>query len=377
MVGMTRENSVPRERLTDRARAVIEADTNDFAELIRIAGIDPSSGLRFRDWSRVDFRGCDLRGFDFTGARLADCQFGGAFIEHARFDRAEIQGANLRRAADWDAHKSSWRRAAGIANDDRSLPPLAVFQDAPFAPEMVVIPAGRFTMGSHDEEFGRYPSEGPQHEVVIPNPIAVGRCPVTVEEWVFAMERSDFLEKTPIEALRAGYYVPITQVSLASVRLYIKWLNVASGKTYRLLTEAEWEFCCRAGTSTRYAFGDRDMVSFGDREGDLSDYAWWIGNSGEERHAVGQKKPNGWGLCDMHGGVWEWTQDSWSDNYKHKLDRHKQDGSERPHNRSTHHVVRGGSWRDYPLWLRSACRDKRSVDGSGNNIGFRLARSLA
>ncbi len=148
-----------------RARAVIGAESNNFMELLKISGLDPKMDLRFADWSGVDFSLCDLRGFDFTAARLKGCRFDGALIKGARFDQAEIDGANPRAAMDWTAHRRGWVKARQPVRSEH-LPAGAVFQDAPFAPEMVVVPPGRFWMGSRDGEGEDY--ERPRHEVMIP-----------------------------------------------------------------------------------------------------------------------------------------------------------------------------------------------------------------
>ena len=147
-----------RERLprlwAKRAEAVIEAEAASFTELVKLSGLDPAKHLRLADWSDIDFSGADLRGYDFSGAKLRNCHFDGAEIEGARFDQAEINGTNLRAAKDWDTYVRNWLRSDRVV-DDRYLPEGAVFQDAPFAPEMVVIPPGRFMMGSPQGEEGR------------------------------------------------------------------------------------------------------------------------------------------------------------------------------------------------------------------------------
>src|SRR5262249_1560323 len=132
------------------AQRVVGAETNDFAELIKLAGLDPRKHLRFADWSDLNLECCDLRGFDFTGARLTGCNFVGAGLARDGFDQAEIARTILRAARVWNAHVKNWRRAPTLTCDDH-LPVGAVFQDAPFGPEMVVVPAGKFMMGSPEE----------------------------------------------------------------------------------------------------------------------------------------------------------------------------------------------------------------------------------
>ena len=141
-------------------------------------------------------------------------------------------------------------------------------------------------------------------------------------------------------------------------------MSQITGKTYRLPTEAEWEYACRAGTTTRYYFGDDASQ--------LGDYAWYSANSQSKTHPVGQKKPNAWGLYDMSGNVWEWCEDDWHDNYIGA----PTDGSAwliNNDNRSHLKCLRGGSWFESPNLCRSAYRSGNLPDGVYNFNGFRVA----
>ena len=147
---------------------------------------------------------------------------------------------------------------------------------------------------------------------------------------------------------------------------YVAWLKRVTGKEYRLLTEAEWEYAARAGSPARY--------SFGDAEAQLGEHAWFSGNSETKTHPVGKKKPNAFGLHDMHGNVWEWVEDAWHDNYKGA----PLDGSAWLQNRhASRHVVRGGSWNFAAVDDRSANRFGPATDYRGIALGFRVGRTLS
>lgn len=146
-----------------------------------------------------------------------------------------------------------------------------------------------------------------------------------------------------------GDDLPVEMVSWNGCQDFIKKLNELDKEyIYRLPTEAEWEYCCRAGSTTEYCFGDD--------ESDLKDYAWYRDNSEQKTHPVGQKKPNAWGLYDMHGNVWEWCED--------KYDR-----------AGSYRVLRGGSWGSSPVFLRSAFRISGEPGYRSGHVGFRLLRT--
>ena len=176
---------------------------------------------------------------------------------------------------------------------------------------MVVIPGGDFMMGSPENEEGRFSDEGPQRQVTVPR-FAMGKYEITFDEWAACV--SDGYCQSKKSSSDGGWgrgKRPVINVSWEDItgdRGFLDWLNSkVEGAPYRLPTEAEWEYAARAGTQTRYFFGDSD--------GSLGDYAWFGGNSGRKTHPVGGKRPNPWGLHDMHGNVWEWAQDCWNDSY--------------------------------------------------------------
>ena len=202
---------------------------------------------------------------------------------------------------------------------------------------MVGLPAGQFLMGSPDSDPDARDSEKPQHQVKV-NSFAIGKYPVTQAQYEAVMGTNpSWFKNNPQN--------PVEKVSWDDAQAFCQKLSQITGKTYRLPTEAEWEYACRAGTTTRYYFGDN--------ANQLGDYAWYGGNSQQTTHPVGQKRPNGWGLYDMSGNVWEWCEDNWHDNYIGA----PTDGSawliNDNDNRS---LLRGGSWGYYPLFCRSAFR---------------------
>jgi formylglycine-generating enzyme required for sulfatase activity len=222
--------------------------------------------------------------------------------------------------------------------------------------EFVLMPAGEFDMGSPSNEKDRYSNEGPLHRVKISNAFYMGKYEVTQKQWRDVMGSSPSYFK--------GDDLPVERVSWNDVQDFIKKLNEKEGSNkYRLPSEAEWEYAARAGTATRY--------SFGDDESKLGDYAWYYANSGSKTHEVGTKKLNPWGLYDMHGNVWEWVQDKWHGDYSGAAT----DGSAWERSGSDR-VVRGGGWSSLARDCRSADRNN---DGPGDRdgvLGFRLLRVL-
>lgn len=222
--------------------------------------------------------------------------------------------------------------------------------------EFVLTPAGEFMMGSLLEEQDSYSNEYPVHEVSIKNSFYIGKHPVTQAEW------RTIMRDNPSTFIMG--YRPVESVSWGDVQEFIERLNEKEGSNrYRLPSEAEWEYACRAGTQTKYSFGDNKEK--------LNEYAWYNQNSGSETHPIGRKKPNSWSLYDMHGNVWEWVQDSWHNNYKGA----PSDGSAWEDGGSFR-VSRGGSWYRDSKSCRSADRDWHKPGYRGSDLGFRLLREL-
>ena len=224
---------------------------------------------------------------------------------------------------------------------------------------MVVIPAGEFIMGGREINYSEYKDrELPLHRVKV-SQFAMGKTPVTQAQWKAVMGNN------PSNFQGAGCeQCPVESVSWDDVQEYISKLNALTGQRYRLPSEAEWEYACRAGSKGEWCFGDD--------ESQLSDYAWYAKNSESKTHPVGQKRPNAFGLYDMHGNVWEWVQDSWNPNYLGA----PTDGSAWTTGDGGQRVSRGGSWDDNAINARSAVRYGLVSTVRNDNLGFRLARML-
>ena len=218
--------------------------------------------------------------------------------------------------------------------------------------EMVKIPAGTFLMGSADNDESAYSDEKPQHRVNLQE-FYLGKYPVTQEQYQAIMGNNpSHFQDNPKH--------PVENVSWDDAQAFCQKLNEKTGKKYRLPSEAEWEYACRAGSQTSYYFGDDEKV--------LGEYAWYNKNAGSKTHPVGQKKANNWGLFDMSGNVWEWCEDSWHTNYENA----PMDGTvwNDNHSPTADRVLRGGSWSNDPWDCRSAYRG--SYVNRCGNYGFRV-----
>jgi formylglycine-generating enzyme required for sulfatase activity len=231
-----------------------------------------------------------------------------------------------------------------------------------YCPEMIVVPAGKYQMGS-PAGGGLRPGEYPQHEVTIAFQFAVSKFEVTFDQWESCIQ---FGGCARVGSPFGRGKKPAINLSWNEAREYVAWLSALTGQPYRLLTEAEWEYAARAGTTSDYSF-DRDPRWW------LDDYAWHRANSGGSANPVGQKKPNAFGLYDVHGNVSEWLEDCYHDTYYGA----PIDGSAWTADDCNLRVVRGGSWYDDSFYLRSASRGRLSIDNRGNWLGFRVGRTLA
>lgn len=248
-----------------------------------------------------------------------------------------------------------------------------IFKDAPFAPDMVMVPAGSFVMGSPEDEPGRRHCEGPQHKVTFSKPFAIGRHAVTRGQFAeFARTTGYYADLWEDPGFTQDDSHPVVCVNWHDARAYANWLSIETGVRYRLPTEAEWEYACRAGTTTPFWWGSSITTDQANYNGN---YTYEGGGSkGEYRKRtmpVESFEANPWGLYQVHGNVWEWCEDVWNDDH----DGAPADGSawEAGGDQSLR-VLRGGSWDIVPQGLRSAFRSRNSADDRYIAIGFRLAR---
>jgi formylglycine-generating enzyme required for sulfatase activity len=252
------------------------------------------------------------------------------------------------------------------------------FKDLDVGPEMVVVPFGSFTMGSQKSEYGRGEDEGPQRSATFVDPFAVGRFAVTFAEWdaYTAEERPSVfrnffgVSKIPPDKRRGA--LPVVDVSWDRAKAYVAWLCYKSGKPYRLLSEAEWEYVARAGTTTAFWWGNSIAPEQANYD---RNYTYGDGAKGsylQRTVAVNSFLPNAWGLYQVHGNVWEWTEDCYHDSYIGAPSR----GQAWTGGDDSRRVIRGGSWFNAPDLLRCAARLADVAEKQVSNIGFRVARTL-
>jgi len=344
-------------KLTARQRAIAEAlyasEETSLAQLVKTAGLNPALDLMGADFRGVDFSGDDLAGYNFSGA--------------------DLRGANL-----FDADNVGQAVFAGALAEGVRWPPNlghipgSIVHDHPDAPEMVVIPPGLFVMGISQQESksdigrgGGDDASRPQHEVRIHRPFLLGRFPVTVGQFAaFVADTGHDMGTGERNWQAPGFpqtdFSPVVFVSHGDAVAYAEWLSGRTGQPYRLPSEAEWEYACRAGTTTARWWGDEwdpERANCNDK--------------GTTEQGV--YKANPFGLFDMLGNVWEWTADTWHDSYR----RAPADGSAwSTGDKSGRRVLRGGSWGSYPRDVRAGVRDNNDRGRRNVNVGFRLSRTL-
>lgn len=259
-----------------------------------------------------------------------------------------------------------WAPAATAAAKDLTKSG-TVFQDCAACPQMVIVPAGSFMMGSPEADKDARDDERPQHKVTIAKTFAVSRFEVTFAEWNACIDASGCAHRPSDQGWGQGAR-PVINVSWDDItKQYLTWLNRVTGQAYRLLTEAEWEYAARAGKTTRYSWGDDPGENNANCNGCKS--RW----DNEQTAPVGSFKPNDFGLYDMHGNVWEWVQDCYNDKAYATAPR---DGSAAPDEPNCSRVLRGSSWLGNPRSMHAAFRNGIYADYRFKGYGFRVARVL-
>lgn len=246
------------------------------------------------------------------------------------------------------------------------------------APKMAIIPAGQYEMGSSLNEFGHRREEYPQHYTHIQKPFAIGQFTVTADDFdKFRQDTEWFLRP---ELIWSTGKEPLINIRMADAELYLKWLSEQTGENYRLPTESEWEYAARAGTTTAFHFGDdisckevhfHSLFPYNEAK---ENKRWYLPKCAPISAAleVGSKPANAWGLYEVHGNVWEFTDTAWRDSHLNS----NRDGSVDNTFISSSIVTKGGSWFDAAVHSRSAARMKRLYDEMDTNLGFRVVREL-
>jgi formylglycine-generating enzyme required for sulfatase activity len=250
---------------------------------------------------------------------------------------------------------------------ERGLKPKDSFKECDTCPEMVVVPAGSFTMGSPANEKYRRDNESPQHNVTIARALAVSKFEVTFDEWDACVADGGCNGYRPSDEGWGRGNRPVTNTSWDDAKEYVAWLSKHTGQSYRLLSEAEWEYASRAGSTTAYSWGDN--IGEGNANCDGCGSQW----DNKQTAPVGSFAANAFGLFDVHGNVWEWVQDCKQGTYNGV----PTDGSAWTGGDCANRVLRGGSWSDAPQDLRSADRVDSPTDSRDNVFGFRVGRTLS
>jgi formylglycine-generating enzyme required for sulfatase activity len=273
-------------------------------------------------------------------------------------------------------------KVAGIAIPGKTglVPPIApsateheagsTFKDCENCPDMVSVPAGRFVMGSGKSEKGRQKSEEPQHEVAVTAPLAIGKYEVTFDDWEACALEGGCANYQPQDGGWGKGRRPVIYVSYDDAKAYVEWLRQKTGKPYRLLSEAEWEFAARGGTSTPYAGGETLAPTQANYDGSSA-----AGRGQPEYKGttieVGTFPPNPYGLYDMEGNVFEWVEDCWNPTHAGA----PADASPRGGD-CARRVAKGGAWYYEADFARAAARMSFPKGSRLNVIGFRVARPL-
>lgn len=295
---------------------------------------------------------------------------------------AQRAAAQRRKAEEEAAEQARLAAEAAAAREAATKVPYATFRDCPECPELVRIPAGSFRMGNLQKEdaaltarmadalrgvLGTRTStnlEVPVRTVQVPS-FSVGRHEVTFDQWDACLADGGCGGYRPPDLGWGRGARPVINVSWGEAQIFVEWLSARTGRPYRLLSEAEWEYVTRAGTDTRYSFGeaiDCAKARYGQADGDCG--------SARESSPVGSFEPNPWGLFDVHGNVWEWVADC----HNPSLDGAPTDARARGDGDCTRRMYRGGAWSSVPDWLRSSFRGDDNASVRYHDLGLRVAR---
>ena len=237
---------------------------------------------------------------------------------------------------------------------ERSLKPLDAFSECTNCPEMIVVPAGSFAMGSLTNELGHDSNEGPQHRVTFALPFAVGKFALTFDNWDACVDHGGCAGYRPSDQGWGRGRQPVINLSWNDANAYVAWLSKTTGRPYRLLSEAEREYVTRAGTTTPFWWGNSISTNQANYNGNYTYGSEVKGIYRARTLAVDSFEPNSWGLFQVHGNVWEWVEDCFHSDY---VDA-PTDGSPRTSGDCRTRVLRGASWDRKPAYLRSAARTR-------------------
>jgi len=249
---------------------------------------------------------------------------------------------------------------------------LSTFKDCDICPEMVVIPTGSFMMGSPVDEPMRSDREGPQHEVTIAKPFAIGKFELTFREWDACVADGGCNGLQPRDENWGRDLRPVIFVARGYANEYVRWISDKTGQLYRLPSEAEWEYAARAGTSTPFSTGQVISIDQANYNGSHTYNGSAKGLNRQQTLPVGSFPANAFGLHDMHGNVYEYVADCWHESYEDA----PVDGSPRVGTDCEFFAMRGGSWKARPSFIRSAMRTRVRANYWRSSFGFRVARDV-
>ena len=292
--------------------------------------------------------------------RLAEAE-AAAEVERQRLaaEAAAAEAERQRLATEARRRAASWR------------PGQVVSDGCDGCPEMAVIPAGSFMMGSPASEEGRRDREGPQHRVTLRS-FALGATEVTFDEWEACVRGGGCNGYRPGDQGWGRGSRPVIWVSWEDAQAYASWLSAETGAAYRLPSESEWEYAARAGTTTPFHTGATISTDQANYDGDFTYGSGRLGTYRGRTTPVGTFAPNAFGLYDVHGNVFEWVEDCWHSDYAGAPN----DGTAWTSGGNCRRVLRGGSWFYDPRPLRSAARRRNTSEGRLDYAGFRVARTL-